>query len=204
MGQGQVSQKQVDIGRDNNVNVGGQQTITNVDQSTNFGPGSQQIVINSGPSSSLVALMERLADEIRRNEHVQNFVAELQLYYEHQSYDGIDGLENKLQHAGRASQISKAIRKKELFVRLLDDFSMFDSAQHVFVHVLSKMEADFDAYVLPHLGQMSDADIDVLINERLITPATHQGVVGAFTLNAAITAGMVYWLAEQCFIRWHA
>jgi hypothetical protein len=192
---GELTQKNIKAGRDNIVN--------NVDQQTIFEAGAQQVVVKHMGVSPISAWMERLADEIRRDVRVQDFVATLQFYQEHHSHDGIDGLEPKLKHAKRAAQVSKAIRKKELFVRLLDEFSMFDSAQHIFAYVLSKMDTDFEAYVLPNLGKVTDGEIDIIINERLITPATHEATEGAFSLNAAVTSGMVYWLAEQCYIRWH-
>ncbi|WP_145140041.1 ABC-three component system protein [Roseomonas gilardii] len=201
-GKSQVTQRQISTGRDNAVNHGGEQLVGNGDL-TVFREGSKQIVVQSGPVSPLVVLMDRLAEEIRKDERVQNFVATLQLYLEHFSHDGIDGLENKLIHAGRKGQVVKALQKKELFARLLDEYSMFDSAQNIFAYVLSRMEADFEAYVLPNLGQMGTVDIDRIIYERLILPPAHDAPVGVFTLNPALTAGMVYWLAEKCYIRWH-
>ena len=185
------------------VNVGGDNNVTNIDHQTVLEIGGTQSDVPPGHVSPIAVWMERLAEEIRRDVRVQDFVATLQFYQEHHSHDGIDGLEDKLKHAGRTAHLRKAVRKQELFARLLDEFSMFDSAQQIFAYVLSKMDADFDAYVVPNLGKLTDGEIDVIINERLIMPATHEASVGAFCLNAAITGGMVYWLAEKCYVRWH-
>jgi len=101
-------------------------------------------------------------------------------------------------------EISLALRKKELFTRLLAKYSMFDSAQQIFAYLLSKIEQDFRSYVLPNLAGSSSGDVDYLFGQYLIGPCANEIKSGVFCLNAAIAAGMIYWLAEQCYIRWHA
>ena len=148
--------------------------------------------------------MDRLADEIKNDIQVQNLIDTLQYFQVRFTTDEIEGLENKLSHAGRSSEIPLAIRQKELFSRLLAKYSMFDSAQQIFAYLLAKIEIDYKCYVLPNVGNLHPSEIDQLINERLVTPCVHEVGAGVFSLNANIAMGMVYWLAEQCYIKWHS
>ncbi|NTF08898.1 hypothetical protein G6L37_22470 [Agrobacterium rubi] len=182
----------IDAGRDNAAG-----NITNTNSNNTYE------IVMAGDGSPIAAWMASLAEEIRTDKYVSEFVDTLQMYTQRLTHDGIDGLEAKLKHAGRASDVSLAFRKKELFTRLLARYSMFDSAQQIFAYLLSKVEQDFRAYVMPHLGSYTDADVDRLFAEYVISPCATEIKSGVFCLNSAIAAGMVYWLAEQCYIRWH-
>jgi hypothetical protein len=171
---------------------------------TNTNSNNQTFNVNLlDEKSPIAAWMALLAEEISTNKHVSDFIDTLQMYHEKHSHDGVDGLEAKLTHSGRDSEIRLALRKKELFTRLLAKYSMFDSAQQILAFLLSKMEGDFRSYVLPNLAGGSPADIDQLFGQYLIEPCANEIKSGVFCLNAAIASGMVYWLAEQCYIRWH-
>lgn len=164
------------------------------------------VVMNGdkGIESPIRALMDRLADEIKNDVQVQNLIDTLQYFQIRISPDGIEGLENKLSHAGRSNEIPLAIRQKELFSQLLAKHSMFDSAQQIFAYLLAKIEIDYKCYVLPNVGKLEKFEIDQLINERLVVPCVHEVGAGVFSLNANVAMGMVYWLAEQCYIKWHS
>lgn len=192
----QTSQDNIDAGRDN---AGGDITYQNShNQNIN--------VILSGEDSPIQAWMASLEHEISTNKQVIHFIDTLQMYHEKHSHDGIEGLVDKLKHSGRSSdsEINLALRKKELFTRLLAKYSMFDSAQQIFAYLLSKLEEDFRALVLPNLNGKSIGMVDQLFSEYLIGPCAKEIKAGVFCLNSAIAAGMVYWLAEQCYVRWHA
>lgn len=182
-----ATQKQLEVGRDNivaeQVNIYGSEAAT---------------------SSPIAALMRRLAEEVKNDSQTQQFIDTLQFFQVRYAPDGIEGLENKLNHAGRTSEIPLAIRQKDLFARLLARHSMFDSAQQIFAYLLARIENDYKCYVLPNIGTLSSAEIDQLINERLVAPCIAEVGAGVFSLNAHIAMGMVYWLAEQCYVRWHA
>lgn len=184
------SQRDISTYRDN---IGGDQT-NNVSNTINV----------ALPISPIAILMQRLADEVKNDQQVQCFIDTLQFYYEHHSHDGINGLENKLVHTDRADEIVMAIRKKELFTRLLAKYGMFESAQQIFAYLLSKVEQDYRVYVLPNVTSCDRWKFDQLIHEHLIEPIITEVSAGVFLVNAAIAAGMVYWLAEQCYVRWHA
>lgn len=147
--------------------------------------------------------LEILAIEMKDNKRVQDMVDSLQYFHKKHSVDGINGLEAKLKHAGRASQYGKALRRKEHFSKLLDKYSHFGSAQQIFALLLSKIDTSFDSEILPYIDQMKPAEIDQLVNSKLIDPIVAEIGAAPFLVDYNHAAGMVYWLAEQCFVRWH-
>lgn len=182
-----VTQRTLKVGRDNQV----------ADQIHNYYGDSKL-------QSPIAALMERLAEEIKSDAQVQDLIDTLQFFHVRHAPDGIEGLEGKLTHAGRRDEITLALRQKDLFARLLAKHTMFDSAQQIFAYLLAKIEQDYKCYVLPNVGRVSREEIDLLINERLVSPCVAEVGAGVFSLNAHVAMGMVYWLAEQCYIRWHS
>ncbi|MGF3024122.1 ABC-three component system protein [Methylobacterium aquaticum] len=191
---GSATQRDISAQRDN---AGGNITNSNSNnQIYNLSLGDEK--------SPIFIWMKLLDEEIKTDQFVGEFIDTLQMYHERHSHDGIDGLEAKLKHSGRISEISLALRKKELFTRLLAKYSMFDSAQQIFAYLLAKVEQDFRSYVLPNIDGNTAASVDHLFGQFLIGPCASEIKSGVFCLNAAIAAGMVYWLAEQCYIRWHA
>lgn len=134
----------------------------------------------------------------------QSRIEALQFYYERHSTDGIDGLEAKLRHAGRAEELSLAVRKKEMFYRLLVEFSHFPSAQQIFAYLLARIEQTFSCHLHPLATGLNRQQFDVLIEEKVLIPVIEEVGAGVFSMNAALVSGMVYWLGEQCYVRWHS
>jgi hypothetical protein len=155
-------------------------------------------------AGTLELLMEKLSDEMRDDKVTRDQIDTLQLYYKKRSHDGVDGLEAKLKHAGRDAEVLDAFEKKELFVKLLTRFSLYASAQEIFAYLLARAERRYKTTVLPMIGDLGVADIDNLISTAIVEPLVEEVGAGVFSVNDAIVLGMVYWLAEQCFVRWHA
>jgi hypothetical protein len=154
-------------------------------------------------STLLEQLMRRLADEMRNDQEVRDLVEGLQRYYIRRSADGIEGLEAKLKAGNRSHEILDALEQKERFVKLLDRWALYASAQEIFAFLLAKAEHEFRYVVLPQLSKLDEAAINKLIAERIIYPLCDEVGAGVFTLDAGLVIGMLYWLAEQCFVRWH-
>ncbi len=148
--------------------------------------------------------LERLSEEMRDNHEVRDFVESLQYYFQPQPYDHVVGLEAKLDHAGRSTQKVSALRKKEAFAKLLAEWGAYPSAQEVIAYFLSKIETTFETEIVPLLPSESATVIDTMIRDKLIAPVLDEMGCGPFMLNYANVAGMVYWLAEQCYVRWHS
>jgi hypothetical protein len=87
--------------------------------------------------------MQRLADEIRNDQKVRDLVEGLQHYYVRRSADGVEGLEAKLTAGNRSHEILDALERKERFVKLLDKWSLYASAQEIFAYLLAKAELEF-------------------------------------------------------------
>ena len=157
------------------------------------------------PKSQIEIWMDKLADEVRTNQQAQQMVDSLQYYHKKHSFDGIDGLENKLDHAGRSHQKGIALRKKELFSKKLDHYSFYGAAQEIFAYFLAAIEENFNTYVHPFIGTLTAAEIDIAVKEKVVDPilAEMSGGGGVMMINCNHVSGMVYWLAEQCYVRWH-
>ena len=140
---------------------------------------------------------------MRDNAEVRNLVDNLQYYFQPFPYDDVIGLEAKLDHAGRADQKRQALRKKEAFSKLLAEWQAYPSAQEIIAYFLTKLEACFESQIVPVLGKASPEEIDSLIGEKMIEPVLAEMGCGPFMLNYLNVSGMVYWLAEQCYVRWH-
>lgn len=148
--------------------------------------------------------MKRLSEEVRADSTTKERVEALQFYYERLSVDGVDGLEAKLDKAGRGSRRMIALRQKEEFVKLLNKYAYYPSAQQIFAFLLSKIHNKFDCLVEPNLSTLSSGEVDQLILEALLMPLIDELGYGEFHLDANLVFGMLYWLAEQCYVRWHA
>ena len=148
-------------------------------------------------------LLLRLQQEIDDNKQVRDTIETLRQYYKKKSHDGVKGLEEKLRHSGRAHEIFYALEKKEQFSKLLEKWSLYASAQEIFVHLLAKAEHEFTMYVLPQISVLKEHEINAIIDAKIVDPITNECGTTVFEMNHGVAMGMLYWLAEQCFVRWH-
>lgn len=154
--------------------------------------------------SQIDGWLDRLAEELRGNGEMRDFVDNLQYYFQPHPHDAVVGLEAKLDHAGRSAQKGLALRKKEAFSKLIEQWRAYPAAQEIIAYFLTKIEAAFETDVVPLLASASAEIIDSVVKEKLIDPVLEEMGCGPFMLNYLNVGGMVYWLAEQCYIRWHA
>jgi hypothetical protein len=148
-------------------------------------------------------LMDKLRHEIDTNQTIRDTIDNLRLFYLRKSDDGVVGLEPKLIKGGRESETLFALEKKEQFAKLLERWSLYASAQEIFAYLLAKAEHKFSTEVRPKIKTISGEDIDKLVTSTIIEPLIDECGVGVFNLNHSIAMGMLYWLAEMCFVRWH-
>ena len=147
--------------------------------------------------------IEKLSHEMRNDTKTQIFVDSLQYYFQAYTHDDIIGLEAKLEKAGRSRQKISAMRKKEAFSKLLSNWSAYPAAQEIIAYFLAKIDTAFESYLVPVLETASSEEVDILIKNKLVDPVLQEMGCGPFMLNNNIVSGMVYWLAEKCYIRWH-
>ena len=80
---------------------------------------------------------------------------------------------------------------------------MFASAQEIFAYLLAKAEYEFTYVIHPQLSKMSKVQANELVRDQIIIPMIAECGSTVFTINHSTAMGMIYWLAEQCFVRWH-
>ena len=148
-------------------------------------------------------LAARLASEMESNAQFRDRIETLQFFFEKVSHDGVDGLEAKLAAASRQNEESRALRMKEMFVMIMTKYSYFHSAQLILAHLLAFAEDEFKCHVEPNLGLLSKSEIDAIIGSRILEPIVHQAGATPMQITKVVANGLVYWVAEQCYIRWH-
>jgi hypothetical protein len=156
--------------------------------------------VNSGVVQKLLEKLER---EVQQDTKVQQMMEMLQRFYTRRATGGPIGLEEKLKAGGRDYEIASALEMKELFVKALERWSLYPSAQEIFVQLLARAEVEFSMSVTPLLGCADHATINQIITTRIVEPTVSECGPSLLTLNHLTAMGMVYWLAEQCFVRWH-
>lgn len=158
---------------------------------------------HASKESKLDKLKARLQAEIASEQTLNGLIDRLKSYQPIVPEDGVVGLEAKLERAGRSAQKIAALRMKERFVKLLERWSLYASAQEIFVHVLALAEMRFAQYVSPQVGVLGSIELDEIVEERILNPIVEDIGIEVFTMDHAEAMGLVYWLAEQCRIRWH-
>ncbi|HEY5305331.1 MAG TPA: ABC-three component system protein [Pseudolabrys sp.] len=149
------------------------------------------------------ALLNKLHDEMRSDLQVAARIERLQRYYVQRAHDGVIGLEAKLAKAGREDSYLDAIEMKEMFVKILERWSLYASAQQIFVHLLARAERNFSDVILPQVASLDRTQVNSLIKELIVDPTVTDCGSSVFEIDHNTATGMVYWLAEQCFVRWH-
>ncbi|MCW1995556.1 hypothetical protein ABIE85_005993 [Bradyrhizobium diazoefficiens] len=148
-------------------------------------------------------LLQRLDEELKNDQKAQNTIEKLQRYHRNKALDGVVGLEAKLKYAGREANYYDAIEMKEMFVKLLHQWSLYASAQQIFVYLLARAERNFNDIILPQIPALGVAQVNSLVNELIVEPTVSECGASVFEIDHNTALGMVYWLAEQCFVRWH-
>lgn len=155
------------------------------------------------PPGIVEQLLQKLQGEIAKNVEVRHTVESLQYFYERRAKDEIVGLEAKLSAGDRDEEYFSAIAKKEQFAKLLERWSLYSSAQEIFAYLLAGVEHQFSMFVHPQIGEFDKIEVNQLVDDRIVGPTITECGTTVFTLNHGLVMGMIYWLAEQCFVRWH-
>lgn len=161
------------------------------------------LTIVEAKQSAIEKLLLRLKEQYERDEHTQTTIEELTRFHIRRASDGISGLEAKLKASGREHYYDAAIEKKEMFAKLLEQWSLYSSAQSIFVHILAKAENEFNEVIYGQIPVRTHEEINALVISRIVDPIVAECTSELISINHNTIQGMVYWLAEQCFIKWH-
>lgn len=171
--------------------VGGNFNQTNIQQ------GAQRA------ATVIEQLLARLQLEVEQKAHCSEMLVRLQRFHGGVVKDGVRGLEAKLVKAGRVHEVEDALERKESFSKLLETWSLYASAQEIFAHLLTKAEHHFNSEILPEMGVIGVVEVNRRINALIVNPMVEECGASLFKIDHFVAMGMVYWLAEQCFVRWH-
>nr|WIE92218.1 hypothetical protein P9270_003175 [Mesorhizobium sp. WSM4875] len=153
--------------------------------------------------SAVEKLLQKLHIEMEQNQTVRDTIDRLQRYYTQRSHDGVHGLKAKLEASGREASYMAALEMKEMFVKLLERWSLYASAQQILAHLLARAERQFNDIILPQISTCGEAEINRITSDLIVCPTVDDCGASVFEVDHNTAMGMVYWLAEQCFIRWH-
>jgi hypothetical protein len=160
-------------------------------------------VIVEAKKGMIERLLLRLKEQYDCNEQTQTIIDELARYHTRRAPDGVAGLQAKLEASERSQYYDDAIEKKEMFAKLLQRWSLYSSAQLIFVHILAKAETEFTHVIYGQIPGKTPEEINALVIERIANPIVEECGSELMSVNHNLVQGMIYWLAEQCFIKWH-
>jgi hypothetical protein len=155
------------------------------------------------PVGVVETLLQKLQAEVSTNKEVLHTIESLARYYNERSLDGVKGLKNKLDAADRSNEYVDALEKKEMFAKLLEKWALYASAQEIFAHFLAKAEHEFNYIIYPQIGELKPFEVNQLVTDKIVVPTIAECGATVFSINHSAAMGMIYWLAEQCYVRWH-
>jgi hypothetical protein len=149
-------------------------------------------------------LLTKLHAEVERTELFRHTIEQLQRFYAKKRVaDGITDLEAKLNAADRCYELLDAFERKEMFAKLLERWSLYASAQEILAYLLARVEYEFSYFVVPQLAILDHVGINQVVHERVVIPTVSDCGSSVFAMNHDVVMDMIYWLAEQCYVRWH-
>lgn len=148
-------------------------------------------------------LLAQLSKEIEENSHARDTLDSLSRFHKKRTIDGVDGLEAKLKAGGRDYETLDALEKKEIFAKLLERYSHYSSAQEILAYLLARVEYNFQSFVYPQIDSLSVLEVNELVDRRIVEPTISDCGAGILAMDHSVAMGMIYWLAEQCYVRWH-
>jgi hypothetical protein len=159
-----------------------------------YHPGAEAGVIEK--------LLEKLQQEMEQKKQQASLIAESERYYARRAGDTEGGLDEKLSAVGRGGDYLDALEKKEKFVKLVERWSLYVTAQLIFVFLLARAEYRFTLFIEPKIGDLDAAHVSQLFDTHIVEPTVSECAASVFAFNHSTAMGMIYWLADQCFVRW--
>ncbi|MGO7377993.1 hypothetical protein ELH02_12900 [Rhizobium ruizarguesonis] len=150
-------------------------------------------------------MLKILDDEIKKNVKSNGFIDDLQMFENNRAGETVVGLKAKLEKVGRGEEVFFAEMKKEYFSKLLMKFEHFPSAQKLFAYFLSRIHEVFETHIVPHASSLTRQEMEQIVENKIVAPTVADMGMGFehFTLNESHIRGMIFWLADRCYIRWH-
>ena len=143
-----------------------------------------------------------LTSALRSVEEHEAFAVELDDYTERSTGDRRDLLE-KLIEAGREHEYSYANNAQNHFARQYTKTGLFTAAHEDHSNLLSEVETRFIRHVYHPLicKVATDDEVEKAVQEKVID-ALSEKRIGRTSFNAKSISQALYFLTEQCYIRW--
>lgn len=164
---------------------------------------------NIGPQSvSQVSLwLKKLEIQIKEdNKDIENtFVDNLRYFVDQRDQSEIVGLKAKIEASGYNISYTSAILRKEEFVKLLLKYQEFSSAQELFAYFLSIIHDVFEEKICPIINSLDFSSVQNIVDTHIIDKIFIEIGAGSedILINRNHVRGMIYWLADKCYVRWH-
>lgn len=155
--------------------------------------------------SQISVLLKKLNKEIEDGTHSDGFIDDLQMFIDQREDEETPGLEGKLLKVNRGDEVQIAMHKKECFSKILARFTHFPSAQMIFAFFLSRIHEVFDGQIMHQGTTLPRHEVEKIVEQQIIQPTLSD--MGSdfehLTLTPTHVRGMIFWLADKCWVRWH-
>lgn len=154
--------------------------------------------------NQVTTLLELLSSEINsdKRQEMTKFIGDLYSFVHTRDPNDPDDLDTKLKCANRMDELLVAPAALEQFEMLLETYQHFPSGQKLLGLFLAQIH-DVFCYQIINKG-MADEDIDKIIQTKIVDKIIADMGIGFehFTLTPRHVRGMIYFLADKCFVRW--
>ena len=161
--------------------------------------------INNYPSeqSPLARLIDNLKIEIEQQDKTNDTHEMLELYTENIDRE-IIGLNEKLKKANKDEKtISRAMKVKEIFSKILAERTFYKSGQKVYSELMNHIYLGFNSNVMPLIEEKApDHKIEAAVSVVIQDIISKIGV-GCDIVSSLEIEGILYYLTGNCHIRWH-
>lgn len=165
-----------------------------------------QYIAPTPQESRLSHLYRRLKAEAAEDQHLSDYIKQLEIYTRVVENEEIIGLDGKLNAAFRSDQIEMAMFMKERTYAQLRENLFSKTFQTIYAIIMSKIWEEFVSFVRPAINSgASREDVDALINQYVIKPiaAELDSCTDYDGVAATDVRGMLYFLTGNCHLLWH-
>lgn len=153
--------------------------------------------------SPLAKLYEKFRAASEGQPYVAQISEQLQHYCSVDTDGDVRGLEDKLTAASRQDLIRAAAKLKEAATKTIMKWQTSGIAQDILTIILGQLYSAFLLNVTPAIeAGMSRAEVDALINEKVIKPTADMLGDNDLMLTPADILGLLFYLGGNCHVRW--